>query len=119
MIVRNNTFCMDHRDLHHIIGNLSARLTCPHCKTRISQNALKILDVLEDNCVFYVACPKCRSNMILGAHLEHIKTRQALTSNISTIIQHEQKKSEITEEEIRYITSSLKGFKSNFDKLFQ
>jgi len=110
---------MDHRDLHHILKNLSAKLSCPHCKVRISGQCIKIINIFANDCVFTAICPHCQANMVLGAHLEDTPSKTDLISNVSSQITTTFIKNPISAKDIQTIKKGLICCNGSFKKMFK
>jgi hypothetical protein len=110
---------MDYRELHHILHNLSAKLTCPHCKARIFGKYIRLVNVYEKECLLYVICPQCRANMVLGAHLDYqLSSPKKLTTNISTQIHKNKNQAQLNEAEMYQILNYFQNLESGFNSIF-
>lgn len=110
---------MSHHDIHEIISQISQTLDCPQCKTRILPHNIAITDIVDQDCMFDVACHKCLAEMTLSAHIEKNMTDDAKTYNRSSQIMHDG----IIEESIGYedveaVRRELKQFCGSFIEAF-
>lgn len=110
---------MDHRDLHHIINKVASQMHCPQCKGKVRPNAFQLLNIHDDDCVFSITCPKCKTNMVVGAHVNHEQSWDDATSNASTLIEKRAKPNYVTDKQVTATKKALKNFKGNVNSLFQ
>ncbi len=110
---------MSHHDIHEIISQISQTLDCPQCKTRILPHNIAITDIVDQDCMFDVACHKCEAEMTLSAHIEKNLTEEARRFNRSSQIIHDNYIEEsINENDVRAIREELKNFCGSFMETF-
>lgn len=110
---------MSHHDIHEIISQISQTLDCPQCKTRILPHNIAISQIVDHDCMFDVACHKCKAEMSLSAHIEKNLTDDAKTFNRSSQIMHDGIIEEgISEKDVLAIREEMKYFCGSFVEAF-
>lgn len=109
---------MDHRDIYHIMNNVSAQLYCPYCKGKVSTKNCRLMNVYDEDCVFDVTCPHCTQHLVMGAHLDRQQSWQDMVSNQSTMIQKKFHQTGIHTRDIGNIKRVLKSYNGDIKQLF-
>lgn len=100
---------MDKRQLHHILQELSSRLECPNCKTKILVTNLELIEKINNVCRFQAKCSKCQNTAHISAIVETKMSSEAKKVNASTRIHKDAPlKADISNSEIEYVQDFFK-----------
>ena len=110
---------LSHHDIHEIFSQISTSLDCPECSSQIMPHNIKIIDIVNNECMFDVKCHRCQAEMTLSAHIEKSLNDTAKTYNKSSQIVHDGAVEEgVSEWDVIAIKNELKHFCGSFIETF-
>lgn len=110
---------MNYSELKEAVNHI-LREPCPACKAKYSEENIHILSTTQGEAVFYIACAKCPSKIIVNVKFRKLKNSKSLKSRKHRTLGIRRKTAEkITSNDYLDVRNFLKNFSGDFKDYFK